>query len=118
MVQNLCADFLLRLTTKTVTKRHFGIAGHSGIMDQSWLPPVLWNVPMGLRLMIWVDPAWTVCRVKVHRPVTGPQMRGTGGTLIRLGKCHRDRGHLPIIFGCRIPKSAVHLSYGCVCFRG
>ena len=36
--------------------------------------------------------------VKVHRPVTGPQMRGTGGTLIRLGERHRDRGHPPISF--------------------
>jgi len=35
------------------------------------------------------------CRGKVHRPVTGPQMRGTGGTLIKLGERHRDRGHPP-----------------------
>ena len=40
------------------------------------------------------------CRGKVHRPVTGPQMRGTGGTLIRLGERHRDRGHPPI---CCLP---------------
>ena len=38
------------------------------------------------------------CRGKVHRPVTGPQMRGTGGTLIKLGERHRDRGHPPLNF--------------------
>ena len=46
--------------------------------------------------MIWVDPRWSACRVKVHRPVTGPQMRATGGTVIRLGKRNRDRGHPPL----------------------
>jgi hypothetical protein len=50
----------------------------------------------GTRPMIWVDPAWAAWRVKVHHPVTGPQMRGTGGTLFRLGKRHRDRGHPPL----------------------
>jgi hypothetical protein len=34
------------------------------------------------RSMIWIDPAWAACRVKVHRLITGPQTRGTGGTLI------------------------------------
>jgi hypothetical protein len=35
MLQSLCADFVLRLTTKTVSKRNFRIAGYSGTMDQN-----------------------------------------------------------------------------------
>ena len=34
------------------------------------------------------------CRPR-HTVITGPQMRGTGGTLIVVRKGHRDRGHPP-----------------------
>jgi hypothetical protein len=34
--------------------------------------------------------------VKSESPIPGPQRRGTGGTLVRIRKSYRDRGHPPI----------------------